>query len=243
MFDDSDDPDNFAYRRRLGLGHVLVTPVDLSELQFNDAGHAGRFWGPLLAGMSVLPQRPGDAGNAPPPPASPRLEGDPDLARQYAAGRVLEQFLGGQDDPPGASASTGTTGDRHSGLPDFAAVLLGFMVVAGPVDWFVLRRLGRRSWTWVTTTAWLVLLVGGGMYLGHLFKSRPLSYQSVRVIDQTDRGEMAETSLVRIDPPRTAVYHLDSSTAGAPADGADPRSPQPAGGRWSAPKTAAPATA
>ena len=184
-----------AYRRPLGLGSILVAPVNLSQLQFE--GSANGFWTTVLTGTSAV--RAEDA-------TTTYNNVDPYMRRQYGASRSLEDFLG---NVPGAG---------KFGFSYVALVLLGMMVVVGPVDWFVLRKLGRQPWTWLTTTGWIILITGGAVFIGHVFKSGKLHYGSVRVIDQAGGATVGETSLAGIYSPRTTSYHLEA----VPADVAAP---------------------
>jgi hypothetical protein len=89
----------------------------------------------------------------------------------------------------------------------------------------VLRKLGRQPWTWLTTTGWIILITGGALFIGHVFKSGKLHYGSVRVIDQAGGSLVGETSLTGIYAPRTTSYHLDAVPADLPAPDAGPSAP------------------
>jgi hypothetical protein len=189
---------NVAYRHPVGLGSILVAPVNLSQLRFD--GPSNEFWTTLLSGTPAV-QATGEAeinyNNI-----------DASTHRQYAASESVEDFLG---NVPGAG---------KFGFSYVALVLLGMMVVVGPVDWFVLRKLGRQPWTWLTTTGWILLISGGALFIGHIFKSGKLHYGSVRVIDQAGGSIVGETSLTGIYAPRTTSYHLDAVPGDLPAQDA-----------------------
>jgi len=184
-----------AYRGRLGLGSILVAPVNLSQLQFESP--ANEFWTNLLAGTPVIPTANEDNTSY--------NNLDSYTRRQYNSSQSLEDFLG---NVPGAG---------KFGFSYVALVLLGMMVVVGPVDWFVLRKLGRQPWTWLTTTGWIILISGGALFIGHIFKSGKLHYGTIRVIDQAGGSIVGETSLTGIYSPRTTSYHLDAVPSDVPA--------------------------
>ncbi len=148
------------------------------------------------------------------------------MRRQLTASGSIEDFLG---NVPGAG---------KFGFSYVALVLLGMMVVVGPVDWFVLRKLGRQPWTWATTTGWIVLVTVGALFIGHIFKSGKLHYGTLRVIDQAGGATVGETSLTGIYSPRTTSYHLDAAPADVPAPEAGGAAPTaashtPPPGWWS----------
>jgi hypothetical protein len=206
LFGTGKAPGNVAYRGRLGLGSILVAPVNLSQLQFD--GPSGEFWTTLLAGTPAV--QAADEAN----PSYNNV--DAYMRRQYNASESVEDFLG---NVPGAG---------KFGFSYVALVLLGMMVVVGPVDWFVLRKLGRQPWTWLTTTGWIILISGGALFIGHIFKSGKLHYGSVRVIDQAGAVTVGETSLTGIYAPRTTSYHLEAVPGDLPTPDAGGVTPGPA---------------
>jgi hypothetical protein len=88
------------------------------------------------------------------------------------------------------------------------------MLVVGPVDWIVLKRLGRQPWTWITTSGWIALVTLGALYLGHILKSGELHYHSARLIDQAGGSTVAVIDTVGIYSPRTAQYELTTNPEG-----------------------------
>ena len=65
--------------------------------------------------------------------------------------------------------------------------LLAMMFVVGPVDWFVLKGLGRQPWTWVTTTGW----IGAGhgrrdLHRPHLQERRSAFPHASALMDEAD---------------------------------------------------------
>ncbi|HEV8290805.1 MAG TPA: hypothetical protein VGP94_02730, partial [Tepidisphaeraceae bacterium] len=107
--------------------------------------------------------------------------------------------------------------DRLGNIPgvgrfDFsyvALVLIGMMFIVGPVDWWILRKLGRQEWTWVTTCGWIALITFSALYVGHVLKSGDLHYRTVRVIDQADGKVVGVLDMTGIYSPRTQAYNLD----------------------------------
>lgn len=183
-----------GYRRRVGLGEILLCPIDLGGLQFNDDASAGKLWRRVLQQVVPLPE----AGQRENPTNyyygyQPET---PDQQREGGAINTLCDFVG---DVPGAG---------QFGFSYIAGALVAMMVVVGPVDWFVLRRLGQQPWTWVTTTGWVGLITFGAIFVGYLFKSGDLYYRTCRVVEQVDDRVVATSDLVGIYSPRTREYDI-----------------------------------
>src|SRR5262249_18706100 len=87
-----------------------------------------------------------------------------------------------------------------------ALVMCGMMVIVGPIDWIVLKKLGRQPWTWTTTAGWIALITLGAMYIGSMFKSGDLHFRTLRLIDQADGMCIADTDAIGIYSPRTGEY-------------------------------------
>ncbi len=135
---------------------------------------------------------------------------DRDSTAQSAAIARLQDYLG---TVPGAG---------RFGFSYVAMVLLGMMVIVGPVDWLVLRKLGRQPWTWVTTSGWIALITLGAVYIGNVVKSGDLHYRSIRLTDQIDGETVGDTALTCIYSPRTTDYHLDNALHAADTAPATP---------------------
>ena len=168
-----------AYRRRVGFGRVVVCPTDLSALMFAKPQDAYRAWRAVLDGMLDNLPDPEAAVTAP-----ERAYGlNPTALRDHNGLRQIGDMLG---TVPGAG---------RFGFGYVAGVLVGMMVVVGPVDWFVLKRLGRQPWTWVTTGGWIGLVTLGAVYAGHMLKSGELHFRTFEVVDQADGAAVASTKL------------------------------------------------
>ena len=54
-----------SYRRRLGLGRIVVTPIDLAQLPYEDPTKTQALWAKVLDGMGVLPNEGGRGSHRP----------------------------------------------------------------------------------------------------------------------------------------------------------------------------------
>jgi hypothetical protein len=172
---------------RAGLGNVGVLSVDASQLAFDDRNAAARFWRPILKELMKSRQEVGG-------PRAGYVNFD--YRRQTAINGVLERL----GDIPGV------------GKFDFnyiAMVMIGMMLVVGPIDWFVLKKLGRQPWTWATIAGWIVLVTMGALYIGHVFRSGDLHYRTLRVIDQANGKMVGAMDFALLYSPRTQRYHWE----------------------------------
>ncbi|HEX8522254.1 MAG TPA: hypothetical protein VF669_08350 [Tepidisphaeraceae bacterium] len=186
-------PQPLAYRGRAGYGQILVLPTDVSTFQFTGT-KADAFWKRLLEGLVQIPASdPNNSGNV----ARPWFNGSGADVREQAALSWAMEHTG---NIPGA----GTFGFSY-----IAGVLILMMVLVGPVDWFVLKLTKRQPWTWMTTAGWAGLITLGAIFVGHLFKSGELYFNTVSVIDEADGSRVAATNLVAIYSPKTTEYELE----------------------------------
>ena len=175
---------------RAGLGQAGVLSFDASLLTFDSStsdadSPARKFWSPIL--LKLVPDLHAQSRRM-------DLSGNLRISAVY---RVVDRL----GDVPGV------------GTFDFsyiALVMIGMMLVVGPIDWFVLKKLGRQPWTWVTTAGWIGLVTFGALYLGHVLRSGDLHFRTLRVIDQADGQVVAVSSAAGIYSPKTQRYGLES---------------------------------
>jgi hypothetical protein len=193
-----------AYTRRVGFGRATVAPFDISRIRFRSTQAGRTFYARVTDRLGLVDQA-----------VRPRSSNgynygyyghgsDARTTRLDAATSTLQDHLG---DVPGAG---------RFGFSYVAWVVVGMMVLVGPVDWFVLKRLGRQPWTWVTTAGWIGLVTAGALSVARVFKSGELHYNTVEMIDQADDRVVGRVALTGIYSPRTTEYHLDA-TPGATA--------------------------
>ena len=186
-----------AYRRRVGFGRVVICPTELTAQMFNDPRAGWRVWRTVLQGMVANLPEP-DAAAKPPPASYYGYGRSPDSMREANALSQVGDLLG---NVPGAG---------RFGFGYIASVLIGMMAVVGPLDWFVLKKLGRQPWTWVTTTGWVALVTLSAVYAGHLLKSGELHFRTFQVADQADGMTVSRTDLAALYSPRTTEYDLQA---------------------------------
>ncbi|MEO6436069.1 MAG: hypothetical protein ABIP55_09940 [Tepidisphaeraceae bacterium] len=177
-----------AHRRWVGYGQVMLLPVDVSTLVFNDNGKALAFWRRVLKDVVAIPVADKDNNNYYP-------YGVADPSRAMALRSTMDWI----SDIPGAG---------RFGFTYVAGVLLVMMFIVGPVDWFVLKKLGRQPWTWVTMSGWVALVTLGAIYIGHIFKSGEVFFRTASVIDEAGGSRVAAVDVAGIYSPQTTRYNL-----------------------------------
>jgi hypothetical protein len=102
---------------------------------------------------------------------------------------------------------------RPLGLPSASALLLfllAYMLVIGPINYFVLRRMQRLEWAWLTIPL-VVLVFAGGLYVVGfgLRGGRAQLYQVAVVQGAEGQSRGFATAFVGLFSPRRASYSLD----------------------------------
>jgi hypothetical protein len=170
-------------RQGRGLGQVVFVAADLD-------GPSLRAWSDrpqLLAAILGLPvsEPPVEAGN------DVESYGYDDLAGQLRSS--LEQFRGVRL------------------VPFFVVALLVvlYILLIGPGDYFLLRRLRRgMTWTWITFPAVVVLFAAGGYWASDWLKRDVLRVNQVDLIDISADGTARGTSWFSIFSPRAETFDL-----------------------------------
>lgn len=89
-------------------------------------------------------------------------------------------------------------------------ILLAFAALAGPVNYFLLRRLDRRDWTWLTVPALALAAVGGIYSLAMVRDGRDVLVNTASVLVLQPDGQTArQESYVGIFAPLYATLALD----------------------------------
>jgi hypothetical protein len=180
-----------AYRRWVGVGQVLLISADMSGLMFNDGVKSVAFWRKVLRDVVAIPQL--DTNSQ---PAYYHGYGEADPRHSQAK----QQSMNWIANVPGAGSF---------GFSYVAIVLIAMMLIVGPVDWFVLKRMGRQPWTWVTISGWIALITLCAIYVGHIFKSGDLHFRTVSLVDEAAGARVGAFDLAGLYSPRTKRYEFE----------------------------------
>lgn len=163
----------------VGAGKVVVLPSDPSVLQFDQGPNA--FWNRYL---------------------DPMFEGD-DVVRRYTYQDPASEAAKSSLDLIGEIPGTGSFGFGY-----IALMLSLLALVVGPVDYFVLKRLGKPAWTWATTLGWIVLVTSGALFAGHMLRSGELHFHTLQVLEQVDDQVLMREDLALIYAPQSREHRM-----------------------------------
>ncbi len=83
-------------------------------------------------------------------------------------------------------------------------------VLLGPVDYWVLKRLDKQPYTWVTSTAWIVVFTIGAYYGVQWLRAGSMELRAVTVLDSiADSNCVWATSYAGVFAPRSDEYQLE----------------------------------
>ena len=92
-------------------------------------------------------------------------------------------------------------------------LLVVYLVVIGPMDHFVLKKLGKQMWTWVTFPTYVVLFSALIYFIGYKLRAGESEWNELHLVDVLPRGEQAELrgrTYASIYSPVNARYALES---------------------------------
>lgn len=95
-------------------------------------------------------------------------------------------------------------------------LLVLYLAVIGPFDQWILKRLGRQMWTWITFPAYVAVFSGLIYLIGYRLRAGDLEWNELQVVDQLPRGETATLrgrTWASIYSPANARYRLISEQA------------------------------
>lgn len=196
----------------VGFGRVAVLGFDPSLLSEVQAGHAASFWTAhlkaCLEDRPALQQRYVPAGQetdgAPYGimPADPRFQREPQVGPVAGRrGRTIELSPSGGGQAPGRNPNmyqisvAQSAGNRVmeylyelSQMKPLSIwwvilILTTLALLLGPVDYFVLKRLDRLPYTWLTSMGWIVVFTVGAYYGVQALRGGRMQLRAVSVLD------------------------------------------------------------
>ncbi|QDU19244.1 hypothetical protein [Urbifossiella limnaea] len=204
----ADDKDIIAAQGGFGLGRVTLIGFDLDRAPYTEFASRAEFWDWVLREAGAARASVGSEGKPRPPSTGPT------------------------DDEDELGVALRTHVDTFDGVPvvsfGWVAVLIVFyLLLVGPVEFYLLRRvIGRAELTWVTFPA-IVLTVCVLAYLtADAIKGRELRVNAVEVIDVVpESGRVYGTGWYGVFSPRIDTYSVAVSPAekwAAPGTDGDP---------------------
>lgn len=171
-------------RARYGFGQVVFVAVDLDVAPLKGWGDRRLLVAKLLGVSSKAEERIRDNS------AIMRLGFD-DISGQLRS--AMDEFTGVRLVPFGVVV---------------AGILL-YIVLIGPVDYFLLRRFGRLEWTWFTFPLVAVAFSLAAYWLAYELKGDQVRLNQVDLVDvDTATGQMRGTTWANLFSPRAQRYNL-----------------------------------
>ncbi len=91
-----------------------------------------------------------------------------------------------------------------------AGLLILYILVLGPLDFFGLRKIQRFHWTWITFPLTVLLFCGVAIWLSGLWKGSRLQLNQVDVVDVDPAGQWVRgTTWASLYNPRTSTLNVD----------------------------------
>ncbi|MBN1888282.1 MAG: hypothetical protein JW850_09840 [Thermoflexales bacterium] len=167
--------------RRLGQGYVSYAALDLAGSPFDAWAGGSLFWRRLLERGSSYSR-----------------DAPPDVAPRLVHARSMSQVL------------RGLPNLRLPPVGGLAGLLGAYILLVGPLNRLVLRKMRRLEWGWVTIPAVTVLFSTGAFALGDYLRGDAVivSQLSVCVLGVPDTAAPVQT-LVGVFSPVRRAYTLD----------------------------------
>ncbi len=88
-------------------------------------------------------------------------------------------------------------------------LLLGYILLVGPVNYLVLRRLDRREWAWVTVPALIIVFTAGSFLIGGALRGSDVIVHEVGIVRGAPATEAATVqSYLGVFSPSRATYQV-----------------------------------
>lgn len=89
-------------------------------------------------------------------------------------------------------------------------LLLGYIILVGPVNWLVLRKIDRREWAWFVIPAVALVLTAGSFAYGRIGRGSDAILYQVNIVDQFSPREASVESYGGVLVPSTRKMTLSS---------------------------------
>ena len=98
-------------------------------------------------------------------------------------------------------------------LPPIGGLLIllaGYILLVGPINYFVLRRIDRREWAWVTMPLLVVGFAAAAYLYGNTLRGGQVIINSVAIVrGAPDTTEASARAYVGVFSPTRATYQLE----------------------------------
>lgn len=89
-------------------------------------------------------------------------------------------------------------------------LLLGYILLIGPINYLILKRFDRRDWAWVTIPVVAILFVGSVYTVGFIGKGRDVLTHTISIMELAPGSDTAKTTTyVGVFAPSKNTYRVD----------------------------------
>ncbi len=202
------DPAPFGASGTAGLGRVLFLGFDPLQRPVADWAGLASFWKVQLPLLSNAP------ADTDPPLQADEAARRAWLGKARSDGRVAEEAWNrGENLRLQRSGSLALAG-RTVALGWFFALLVVYLVVIGPVDYFVLKALRRQAWTWVTLPVAIAAFCGAAWAMSARTKARDSHIVAIGTIDVYPDG-IRESAVYLVVAPLSGNQEISTNSADA----------------------------
>ncbi len=210
----------------IGFGRVAVLAFDPAQFGDSQAGRAAAFWTKQIVACI------GDISN---PVAGPSSSSADKQVGAAGRGRTL-LLIDGVSEADAASRANQYANRHRISIGQSAAnqvmnylfelrqmqplsiwwvilTLTSLAVLLGPVDYWVLKRLDKQPFTWLTSMGWIVVFTFGAYYGVQYLRTGSMELRAVTVMDGIADSNCAWANCYAgIFAPRSDNYRLDGLT-------------------------------
>jgi hypothetical protein len=215
---------------RIGFGRIAALAFEPSQLAESQASRAAAFWTRVIA--SCISEGENAAGGS----AGSRTQ---TMMAQAGRGRNIilmpaDESQAGSQTGVAARSNPNPYDNRHRiGVAQNAAnqvmnylfelrqmqplsiwwvilTLTALAVLLGPVDYWILKRLDKQPYTWLTSTAWIAVFTVGAYYGVQWLRAGSMELRAVTVLDGIADSNCAwGTCYAGVFAPRSDEYQLE----------------------------------
>jgi hypothetical protein len=196
-----------------GFGRVAVLPFDPAYMTNEQAVNSARFWVSRIS--EILGENSSASyGNQPRPVLTGGINRGivfvEDADKAFDGQRQQYRFQAGREQ----TANNAIMEFLYQGIKPLSIwwvilLLAGLAVLLGPVDYILLKRLGRLPLTWLTCTFWILLFTVGAYFGVQALRGGQLELRVVSVLDGIQNSDRAwATHYCGLFAPRSDDYRL-----------------------------------
>ena len=186
-----------AYWAQRGLGRILVAPIDLGAIEFEESRERQGtldFWQPIVQTLNP--------GLKPPEKLkyeSPYNGYQSETREQQREGTAISTACDFLIPQPA----------RVAWWRRLALLAMGILLIVGPLDSIVLKAVGRPHLTWTTIPGWMGFLALAAAWVSAAIAApAPVTVRSLRVIDQVDDQAVGTTGVMAADSSHDAILQI-----------------------------------